>query len=169
MKLIPTSIEGCKIINHNQFRDNRGFFQEFYHYGLFKSVNFNPMQINHSFNVKNSLRGIHVAPFKKIVSCISGKILDVCVDFRENSPTYLKHFKIELSNSNQQLLIPENCGHAFLSLEEDTSVIYMQDGYYIPDKEINIRYNSSKLEINWGVDEKLLVISEKDKNSKILV
>lgn len=157
------------IINHNQYRDNRGFFQEFYHSGLFKTISFNPIQINHSFNFKYSLRGIHIAPFKKVVSCIAGRIIDVCVDFRENSPTYLKHFKIELSNSEQQILIPENCGHAFLSLEENTSVIYMQDGFYIPKEEKSIRYDSPILAINWGINEDKLIISEKDRASEVLL
>jgi len=168
MKTIPTPIKDCSIINHNQYKDNRGFFQEFYHSGLFKTISFNPIQINHSFNFKYSLRGIHIAPFKKVVSCISGRIIDVCVDFRKNSPTYLQHFKTELSHSGKQLLIPANCGHAFLSLEDNTSVIYMQDSFYIPNDEQCVRYSSPGLGINWGVDESKLIISEKDKTSEVL-
>jgi dTDP-4-dehydrorhamnose 3,5-epimerase len=168
MFLKSTEISGCKILEHRQYFDDRGFFQEIFHANVFKGVSFKPIQVNHSFNKKYSLRGIHVAPFKKLITCITGRILDVCVDLRKNSPTYLKHYKIILDNSNTQLLIPEFCGHAFLSLEENTSVIHMQDAFYDPSIEPSLIYNSPEINIDWGIEDNLLIISEKGKKADSL-
>lgn len=107
------------------------------------------------------MRGSHVTPFSKVISCISGGIIDICVDLRKNSSTYLKYYKIYLNNSKTQIIIPPNCGHAFLSLEENTSVIYMQDGAYNPDLEWSVRYDSPQIGIDWEIDDKLFILSDK--------
>jgi len=99
----------------------------------------------------------------KLVRCISGKILDVAVDFRPNSPTYLKHFSMELSgDNNKQLLVPRGFLHGFSVLSETAIVNYQVDNSYQPDAEFGIRYNDPTLNIDWQLPEKDVILSEKD-------
>ena len=107
----------------------------------------NIRQINCSFSYKNVFRGIHQATFAKLVSCVSGSIIDFCVDLRPSSPTYLKHFATELSpKNNHQLYIPSYCGHGFLALE-DSVVVYAQDDVYCPSKENTHCYKNFDIEV----------------------
>lgn len=150
-------IKDCILIYCNKFHDNRGFFCEIFSQNNF---DFTVKQINHSHSKRGTLRGIHKAPFEKLVTCIKGSILDVCVDLRPESPTYLQHFAVELNDQNSlQLLIPKDCGHAFLALEEAT-VVYSQSDTYCPSKESSVRFDDPKLKIPWPAME--YIISDKD-------
>ena len=152
-----------KILSHE---DSRGFFREIFQEVKYGDFAFVPKQVNHSLSNKNVLRGIHVAPFKKLVSCVSGSIFDVCVDLRPSSETYKQHFSIILNSENRkQILIPENCGHAFLALTDSANVIYMQDDFYDPQKESSIICSDVVLDINWQIDFDELLISKKDKEA----
>jgi len=159
-------IKDCYLITPQIYKDERGFFREIFQEVKYSDFTFISKQVNHSFSHKNVLRGIHVSPFKKLVSCIFGSILDVCVDLRPDSETYKQYSSVILNSENKrQILIPENCGHAFLSLTENTNVVYMQDDFYDSKKESSIIYNDDSLDIDWQIDSKELLISKKDKES----
>jgi dTDP-4-dehydrorhamnose 3,5-epimerase len=151
------SVTDCLVKNLTKFKDNRGFFSEIFNQNNFDFV---VKQINHSQSKKGTLRGIHKAPFEKLVTCVKGRILDVCVDLRPESPTHLQHVAVELNEQNGlQLLVPKNCGHGFLALEEAT-VIYSQSDVYCPRKESSVRFDDPKVGIKWPVME--YIISDKD-------
>ncbi|MCR1809491.1 dTDP-4-dehydrorhamnose 3,5-epimerase, partial [Haploplasma modicum] len=138
MKKIETGINDLFIIEPNVFGDNRGWFTESYNKESFKKIGINIdfIQDNHSYSKeKGVLRGLHLQTNPKaqtkLVRCTKGKILDVAVDLRRNSPTYLKHFAVELSEENKlQLLIPKGFAHGFVTLTSDVEVQYKVDEYY---------------------------------------
>ena len=101
------------------------------------------------------------------MSVTKGEILDIAVDIRKGSDTYGKYFSYVLSEkSKKSILIPKGFAHGYLTLSETAHVHYLVDNYYNKESERGILYNDKRLNINWGVDEKLLIISEKDKNLK---
>lgn len=168
MQLIPTFISGLFIIEPKVFSDNRGYFFESFKQSFFEqnNINFIPVQDNESLSLaKNTLRGLHMQlPPKeqaKLIRVISGKILDVAVDLRKNSPTFKQHFAIELSAENKkQLFIPRGFAHGFLSLEENTQVSYKVDNYYSKEHDVSIKWDDTELNINWQTSSPIL--SEKD-------
>ena len=150
-------ISDAKVFNPKRHHDNRGFFTELFDQNNFA---FAVKQINHSYSIRGTLRGIHKAPFEKLVTCIQGRIFDVCVDLRQDSKTYLQHVAVELSAENgKQLLVPKDCGHAFLALE-DSMVVYSQSDTYNPSGESSVRYDDPTLNIEWPVMD--YIISSKD-------
>ena len=170
MKIIDTALRDCKIIEPSVFEDARGkFVVAFDNYAFSKAIS--PQHpfitINESTSSYGVIRGLHMqkaeASQTKLVRCISGKILDVAVDFRPNSPTYLKHFSMELSgDNNKQLLVPRGFLHGFSVLSETAIVNYQVDNSYQPDAEFGIRYNDPTLNIDWQLPEKDVILSEKD-------
>lgn len=176
MKTTATNVQHCLTIEMQRNHDDRGFFQEIYTHRLayqmpmFHSATkgyVNWQQVNWSNSNKNVVRGIHAAPYCKLISCISGKIKDVVVDLRPNSPTFLKHFSVILSPDNPiSVFVPHNCGHAFVSLESNSTIIYLQSDTYSSDKESTVRWNDPTLNIDWFIDDPIL--SEKDKNALTL-
>jgi dTDP-4-dehydrorhamnose 3,5-epimerase len=137
-------------------------------YGI--EINF--VQDNHSFShSKNILRGLHFQlepkAQTKLVRCTRGAVFDVAVDLRSKSPTYKKHFAIKLSAENKmQLLIPKGFAHGFLTLKNNTEVIYKVDEHYCANLDRSINYNDPQLAINWRTDDPLL--SNKDKEAPFL-
>lgn len=171
MEIIKTPIEGLLIIQPKIFEDERGYFFESYNENHFKtnglSIKF--VQDNESLSQKGVLRGLHFQnpPFAqgKLVRVIKGAVLDVALDIRKNSPTYGKHFSLELSEKNKtQLWIPEGFAHGFLTLEDNTIFSYKCTNFYNKAAEDCILWNDSTLGINWNVSNPLL--SEKDKAGK---
>ena len=150
-----TSIDKCKIYQAKHIPDHRGWFSEIYS----RSIYHNPVaQTNCSFSVKNTLRGIHAATFGKLVTCVHGRVLDVCVDLRKKSLTFGEHIAVELSAENmKQLYIPSDCGHAFFAYE-DSLVVYSQTSEYSPLKETTHCYKDFK--IKWPKAK--YILSEKD-------
>lgn len=141
-----------------RYYDHRGYFQELFSHKDLPC--FNVSQINCSVSSKNVLRGLHVAPFAKLVYCVKGRIFDVVADVRKGSKTYLGWHGLELSGDNQYALyIPPLCAHGFLSMEEDSVVIYAQDGLYDPKTEQIINYADPKLNIKWPS----VILSDKDR------
>lgn len=178
MKTIDTKISGVKIIEPDYFGDHRGFFMETYSKEKYKELGINNdfVQDNISFSAKKgTLRGIHFQnnPMSqaKLVSCIKGKIIDVAVDLRKNSPTYKEWVATELSEENKrQLFIPRGFGHGFLTLTNDVLFSYKVDNYYSKENDRGIKYNDNEINVDWG---NLLngldpVLSEKDKNNPSL-
>ena len=169
MKFVNTSIEGLVIIEPTVFGDNRGYFLESYNKKKFEEaigkVSF--VQDNESKSSKEVLRGLHFQkpPYAqaKLVRCIEGKVLDVAVDIREGSETYGEHITVELSGENKkQVFIPRGFAHGFLVLSNTAIVSYKVDNSYAPAHDAGIRWDDSMLNIQWGVNESEVLVSEKD-------
>lgn len=167
MKIIETNFSGLMIIEPKIFEDQRGYFFESYNKKelLEKGINLNFVQDNQSSSNYGVIRGLHyqLPPYSqtKLVRVIKGKVLDVVVDLRMNSPTYGKVFKIKLSSKNKlQLLIPKGFAHGFTVLSKQAIFTYKCDNYYMPEYEGGINPLDKNLDIDWEVDEHH--VSEKD-------
>lgn len=168
MKKIETEVLDVYILEPDVFGDHRGWFMESYSKKKLEDLglNYDFIQDNHSYSAKKgTLRGIHyqLGDFSqaKLVRCGKGKVLDVAVDLRKNSPTYKKWVAVVLSEENKrQLLIPRGFGHGFLTLSDDVEFLYKADNYYNKDSERNIIWNDNELNIDWGIENP--VLSEKD-------
>ena len=169
MKLIRTKIEDLIILEPTVFGDDRGYFLESYNKKKFEEIVGEVffVQDNESKSSKGVLRGLHFQkpPFDqaKLVRCIQGKVLDVVVDLRKKSQTYGQYISIELSCENKkQLFIPRGFAHGFLVLSETAVFAYKVDNFYKPDYDLGIRWNDPTLNIQWGIQENEVSISEKD-------
>jgi dTDP-4-dehydrorhamnose 3,5-epimerase len=154
------------LIEPQLFKDNRGFFME-----TFKSSDFNKnnipnfVQENHSYSIKNVLRGLHFQRDPnaqgKLVRCISGEIFDVAIDIRDDSPTKYKWVSAILSKENgKQLYIPPGFAHGFCVLGNEAEVIYKCSMEYAKESEGGILWNDPKINIDWPIKNPIL--SEKD-------
>ena len=166
-----TFINNLIIIKPKKFEDERGYFFESYNFLEFKKfgIKLNFVQDNHSKSKKGVLRGLHFQrkhPQGKLIRVIKGKIFDVAVDLRKKSETFGKWFGLILSEENSlQFYIPPEFAHGFLSLQDDTEVIYKCSDYYYPEYDSGIIWNDETLNINWPLEQiDKLIISEKDKN-----
>jgi len=170
MDVVKTDIPDLLIINPKVFGDSRGYFFESYNEQKFieKGINYQFVQDNESLSSYGTIRGLHyqLAPFAqtKLVRVITGRIYDVAVDIRENSPTFGKWMGVELSEDNKkQLLVPKGFAHGFSVLSEKATVFYKCDNFYNPDSERGIYYNDPKLNIDWKIESTQAIISAKDK------
>ncbi|EAR12278.1 dTDP-4-dehydrorhamnose 3,5-epimerase [Polaribacter irgensii 23-P] len=171
MKFIKTEIQDVYIIEPSIFGDERGYFLESFNLEKFEE-NIYPikfLQDNESKSSKGVLRGLHFqkTPFDqaKLVRCIVGRVMDVAVDLRKGSPTYGKHVAIELSGENKkQLFVPRGFAHGFSVLSETAVFAYKVDNTYAPEYDFGIRYNDEDLNIDWGLAENEVQLSEKDKD-----
>lgn len=171
MVIEETYLKGCFILKPKIYKDERGCFFESYNKNDFEkrigiSVNF--IQDNESRSSKDVLRGLHFQYGEyaqaKLVRVVKGRVLDVCVDIRRESKTFGKSFSIILDDKeNKQLFIPRGFAHGFLVLEPDTIFSYKCDNYYDKSSERGIIYNDKKLNINWGIPDNQIILSEKDK------
>ena len=169
MKIETTPIQDLIIINPTVFEDERGYFMESYNQQKLEEsgVQINFVQDNQSFSKKGTLRGLHYQnqPFAqtKLVRVLQGEIIDVAVDIRKNSPTYGQHFAIKLSAENKkQLLIPQGFAHGFSVVSETAVVLYKCDQFYNKASEGGIRFDDPALNIDWGIDLKTAIVSDKD-------
>jgi len=156
------------LIKPKVFEDERGFFLETYKKTDFEAFGIKTefIQDNHSKSVYGVLRGLHFqrSPYEqaKLVRCIKGKIFDVAVDIRKNSPTFGKYVSVILSEENKyELFIPRGFAHGFEVLSKEAEVIYKVDNVYMPEYEAGIVWNDPDLAINWPIKNPIL--SEKDK------
>lgn len=172
-------IKGLVIIDPKIYRDDRGFFYEFFNkqqllkYGV--DVEF--VQGNHSKSNFGVLRGLHFQTRQaqgKLIRVLKGEILDVVVDLRKESETFGEYFKILLTESNRKMLfIPKGFAHGFLTLKDETEIEYLCTDYYAPEFDSGIIWNDRDLNIDWelekyGLKEENLIISEKDKHQQTL-
>lgn len=169
MRIQETCLKGVYIIEPDIFYDSRGYFFESYNEKKFLNFNFNFkfVQDNQSKSAYGVIRGLHyqIEPYAqtKLVRVIVGKIFDVAVDIRKNSPTYGKWFGIELSDENNlQLLIPKGFAHGFSVLSDYAIVLYKCDEFYNKDSERGIKYNDPVLNIDWRIPADKIIVSEKD-------
>jgi dTDP-4-dehydrorhamnose 3,5-epimerase len=166
MQIKTTGIEGLVEIQPNIYGDDRGWFFEFYKEEAFHKLGITTrfVQENQSFSKKGVIRGLHLQlpPFEqaKLVSVISGKVLDVVVDVRKNSKTFGQVYYCVLEGSrHNMLMVPEGFAHGFAALE-DSIFFYKCSNFYNKDSETGIIWNDSQLKIDWTVDNP--IISEKD-------
>ena len=169
MKFIETKISDLIIIEPTVFGDTRGYFLESYNQKKFEEVvgKISFVQDNESKSYKGVLRGLHFQkpPFQqaKLVRCIEGEVLDVAVDIRKNSKTYGKHISVLLSGENKrQLFVPRGFAHGFLVLSDSAIFAYKVDNIYAPDHDAGIRWNDKELNIQWGIEDGEVIVSEKD-------
>jgi len=164
------SIPEVKIISAKKIGDDRGFFSETYNRNSLSeySIDIDFVQDNHSLSSKAGvLRGLHFQkpPYAqdKLVRVIKGNIWDVAVDLRPNSPYYKKWAAAEVSSENwSQVLVPKGFAHGFVTLEENTEVIYKVSNYYNPESEVSIMWNDETLDIDWPIEAADVVLSHKD-------
>ncbi|MDI6049208.1 dTDP-4-dehydrorhamnose 3,5-epimerase [Flavobacterium sp. XS2P24] len=169
MTIEKTVIQDLVIITPRVFEDSRGYFFEAYNRAQFheNGIKYQFIQDNQSFSKRGVIRGLHlqINPFAqaKLVRVLEGEILDVAVDLRKKSPTYGQHFSVVLSADNKkQLMVPHGFAHGFSVLSETASVMYKVDQLYHKESERGIRYDDPTLAIDWQLDSKEIVVSEKD-------
>jgi dTDP-4-dehydrorhamnose 3,5-epimerase len=167
IEVLDTVIPEVKIILGTRFYDERGFFTETYKESEYEEIGIPRfVQDNQSESALGVIRGLHwqEAPFEqgKLVSCIAGRILDVAVDVRKESPTYGEYVLIELNELDPKALwIPEGFAHGFQSLQEGTRVHYKVTKYWSQKAERGVCYNDQSLKIPWK--DLPALVSEKDK------
>jgi dTDP-4-dehydrorhamnose 3,5-epimerase len=170
MRVEQTPLKDCYIIHNTVFKDNRGYFFESFNQQKFAQLtglDVHFVQDNQSSSPKGVLRGLHFqkgdAAQAKLVRVLQGSVLDVAVDLRKDSPTYGQHFALELTNtSNTQLFIPRGFAHGFLVLSDTAVFFYKCDNFYDKAAEGGLMYNDPQLNIDWGLPESSLILSEKD-------
>jgi dTDP-4-dehydrorhamnose 3,5-epimerase len=169
MIFTKTALNGVLIIKPITFQDNRGHFFESYNEITFSKsgIQHNFVQENQSFSSYGVIRGLHAQNNQhaqaKLVRVIYGKVLDVVVDIRKNSPTFGKHISIELSQENNlQLLIPRGFLHGFSVLSETAIFSYKCDNFYNKSAECGVRYDDPSIDIDWKIPKNKIQVSEKD-------
>ncbi len=169
MDIIQTNIKDLYLIEPKIFRDDRGYFYESFSQREFdeKIGKIHFVQENQSKSKYGVIRGLHFQlnskAQSKLVRCVQGRILDVAVDLREDSPTFLQYFSVELSEeNNKQLFIPKGFAHGFSTLSDTAILQYKCDEFYAPGHEGAILWSDPKLAINWGLSAEDTVVSPKD-------
>ncbi len=171
MKFTRTAIKDVIICEPTVHGDDRGYFVETFRADKleeFLGYKIDFCQDNESKSSKGVLRGLHyqLPPYAqtKLVRVIQGKVLDVAVDIRKNSPTFGQYVAVELTAQNKkQLLVPRGFAHGFVVLEDDTVFAYKVDNYYSPECDRGIAFDDEDLGIDWILDKDQLNLSAKDK------
>jgi dTDP-4-dehydrorhamnose 3,5-epimerase len=168
MIFTETRLTGAFIVDIDRREDERGFFARTFCQREFADYGLNPLiaQSNVAFNAwHGTLRGMHFqfppAAETKLVRATRGALLDVIVDLRPESPTFLQHVAVELTAENRRALyVPERFAHGYQVLEDSTEAIYEMGEFYAPDAQSGLRYDDARLGIEWPLP--VSVISEKD-------
>ncbi|WP_010516314.1 dTDP-4-dehydrorhamnose 3,5-epimerase [Croceivirga radicis] len=171
MKITETKLKGCYLIEPKVFNDERGCFYEAFNKRILEDtlgyeVDF--VQDNVSVSKYGVIRGLHYqeVPFAqaKLVFVTRGKVQDVVVDLRKDSPTFMQHLSIELNSNEKKLLfIPKGMAHGFAVLSDEAEFRYKVDEFYNRDAEKLLFYKDIKLQIDWLVPENEIILSDKDK------
>lgn len=174
MPFTPTEFSGLFVFEPRLFPDSRGYFFESYNLQTCanEGIDIRFVQDNQARSVYGVIRGLHyqLNPHAqtKFIRCLSGSILDVVVDIRVGSPTFGKHFSIELSDENKkQLFIPHGFAHGYAVLSETAEVFYKCDDYYKKELEGGIKLDDPALAIDWRIPAEKRIISEKDSNQPL--
>jgi dTDP-4-dehydrorhamnose 3,5-epimerase len=168
MEITETNIPDVLLFKPVVHEDKRGFFLETYReeYLEYRNIDVHFVQDNLSKSQKDTLRGLHYQIEQqqdKLIMVMQGKILDVAVDLRENSPTFGQHTAVELSSDNKhQMFIPKGFAHGFSVLSEEALVYYKCSDYYYPDGERGLYWDDPELDIDWQVEDP--IISGKDRH-----
>ena len=178
-KRVETGIKDLIVIEPTVFGDNRGFFMESYSKKDFSEIGMDIefVQDNHSKSKKGVLRGLHFQTQYvqgKLVRVTAGAVLDVAVDLRKDSPTFGKHYLVELTADNKKMFyIPPGFAHGFLTLEDNTEFQYKCTDYYAPEFDSGVLWNDSDIGIDWnfekyGLSADEILLSDKDKKQQTL-
>ena len=175
MNIIKTPIEGLLVIEPQVFRDQRGWFIETYQEERYRAAGVDArfVQDNQSCSSYGVVRGLHFQrpPYtqSKLLSCTHGRVLDVAVDLRKDSPTYGQHFAVELNEDNHlQFFIPKGFAHGFSVLSETAVFSYKCDELYHPEADGGILLSDPALLIDWQIPVSERILSEKDKHHPLL-
>ena len=175
MKITKTAIDGVVIIEPQVFEDERGYFFESYNQAKMEEagLHYNFIQDNQSKSCYGTVRGIHFQKGEfaqaKLVRVLEGTALDVAVDLRKNSPTFGQYGAVELSGENKkQLMIPRGFGHGFSVLSKTAVFAYKCDNVYNKASEGGIRFDDADIGVDWKINPKDAILSEKDKNAPLL-
>jgi dTDP-4-dehydrorhamnose 3,5-epimerase len=176
MNIVTTPFEGLLIIEPRVFHDDRGYFYESYNKNAFKEatgMDINFVQDNQARSTINVLRGLHFQnpphAQTKLIRALEGSIWDVVVDLRKESTTFGQWFGVELSADNKrQFLIPKGFAHGYSVLTETAEVFYKCDDFYSKQDEGGVFYNDPALNIDWKIDLKNAIVSEKDMQQPLL-
>lgn len=176
MNVIKTDIEGVFIVEPQVFGDERGYFFESFNAERFLAqtgIEVTFVQDNESRSKRGVLRGLHFQrePYAqaKLVRVVQGRVLDVAVDIRPESPTLGRYVAVELSGENhRQLFIPKGFAHGYVVLEDDTVFQYKCDEFYHPASEGGIAWNDSQIGIEWPLTESEIILSDKDRKHPTL-
>jgi len=170
MNIIKTPIEGLLVIEPQVFKDARGYFVETYNEQRYREAGIDTVfvQDNQSCSSYGVVRGLHFQrpPYSqaKLVCCTVGRVLDVAVDLRKDSPTYGQWYSVELSEENKrQFFIPRGFAHGFSVLSESAIFTYKCDNLYHPEAEGGILLSDPDLNIDWKIPAEARIISDKDK------
>ena len=178
-KRVETGIKDLIVIEPTVFGDNRGFFMESYSKKDFSEIGIDIefVQDNHSKSKKGVLRGLHFQTKHvqgKLVRVTAGAVLDMAIDLRKDSPTFGKHYLVELTADNKKMFyIPPGFAHGFLTLEDNTEFQYKCTDYYAPEFDSGILWNDSDIGIDWdfekyGLSADEVLLSDKDKKQQTL-
>ncbi|WP_159634808.1 dTDP-4-dehydrorhamnose 3,5-epimerase [Sphingobacterium composti Ten et al. 2007 non Yoo et al. 2007] len=174
MKVLETKLKGCFILEPTVFEDSRGYFFEAFSKRKFEELtgaSSNFVQDNQSKSSYGVVRGLHqqVGEYAqaKLVRVLEGKVLDVAVDVRIDSPTYGEHLTIELSaENNRQLYIPRGFLHGFAVLSETATFFYKCDNVYNKESEDGVHPLDDTLAVDWQIPLDLIILSEKDREAR---
>lgn len=172
MKIKETYIPGLLVVEPQVYGDSRGYFFESFNAAKFAEqtgIDTQFVQDNESRSSYGVVRGLHMQlpphAQAKLVRVVEGRVLDVAVDLRKDSPTFGKHFAIELTGENHlQVYIPKGFAHGFSVLSETAVFQYKCDGYYAPASEAALAWNDPDLAIDWKLPIEAVVLSDKDRN-----
>ncbi|WP_247996573.1 dTDP-4-dehydrorhamnose 3,5-epimerase [Brucella tritici] len=175
MQVRPLGLDGVFEISPRKFGDDRGFFSETYNAQSFTEagIDLTFVQDNHSFSAaKGVVRGLHyqLQPFAqdKLVRVTRGAILDVAVDIRKSSPTFGKWVSLEVTAEKwNQILVPKGFAHGFMTLVENTEVIYKVTDYYSPEHDRSIRFDDPAIGIDWPLPSSGVQLSDKDQKAPL--
>ncbi|PUB28543.1 dTDP-4-dehydrorhamnose 3,5-epimerase [Elizabethkingia sp. YR214] len=173
MILIETPLKDCYIIEPTIFEDERGYFFEKYNENKFEELsglNGHFVQDNISKSSYGVLRGLHLQKGEhaqaKLVSCLEGKVWDIAVDLRDDSPTFGQWYGVELTAENKiQFYVPRGFAHGFVVLSETAIFSYKCDNFYNKKSEGSVKFNDSDLNIDWKIAEADMILSEKDQKA----
>lgn len=172
MNFIPTALGGVIVVEPDVFRDDRGFFLETFSRAKYSrgGIDCEFLQDNHSRSQRNTIRGLHAQrqhPQGKLVRVLIGSILDVVVDIRRDSPTYLKWISVELSADNfRQIYVPPGFAHGICITSDVADIEYKCTDYYDPNDELRIAWNDPAIGIRWPIENPIL--SDKDREAPTL-
>ena len=164
------TIAGARVFTPDVFRDERGYFKEIYTTSKYRALGITDefVQDSVSFSTKNVLRGLHGDPeMSKLITVLAGKVWDVIVDVRKDSPTYMTWEGLELGPDNHaQLYIPKGCAHGFLTLTDNVVFAYKHGALYDPQREFAYRWNDPTLAIAWPLTGDP-ILSTKDRTAPL--
>jgi dTDP-4-dehydrorhamnose 3,5-epimerase len=174
MKIVGSELNGAFVVESEKRADPRGSFARLFCEEELKEIlgQRQIVQINHSVTVeKGAVRGFHFQnpphAEMKFVRCLRGKVWDVAVDLRQNSPTFLKWQAVELSpENNRMFVIPEGFAHGFQTLTADCELLYLHTAHYEPKSEGGVRFDEPRLNVSWPLP--VTEMSERDRTRAFL-